>query len=264
MRAKASRDIARVLVDNGADIECLNRQSQTPLHSFFNPVVLELARQHSQCVDTISTDVRGMTLAHYFSWTNLSLPVDFQLFEHDDEILHARDATGRTPLHLASQRGNISVMSYLLSQLEGVNWARSDAAGNTPMHEAVKSSRAPEAIELLGKNKLSISSKNSEGHTPLQHAALWGTVAAISDLLSRDPMGIHSRDDRGRGLLALARETENENVASWLLENHGQILASDGRIVEQRAKLSFVATRKAMLLIGTGALAFVALLVSFM
>ncbi|KAL8861174.1 MAG: hypothetical protein Q9178_002390 [Gyalolechia marmorata] len=212
VRSKVDFNLARTLLNHGADISCLNNRKRTPLHAFFSPIISQLALHSPESMNAITTDASGMTLAHYFSWTHQSSPTDFQ-FPNISTHLKARDAAGRTPLHFASQRGNIPVMQYLLSQYQYPARMQPDNQGNTVVHEAVQSSRAPAALALLSMHGFSLKQRNNGGHTPAQYAVLWGTVAATEMLLDRDP-GV---GEGKRGLVALARRTENLDVEAWLL-----------------------------------------------
>ncbi|KAL8919868.1 MAG: hypothetical protein Q9172_004773 [Xanthocarpia lactea] len=212
VRAKVDFNLARTLLNHGADISCLNNRKRTPLHAFFSPIISQLALHSPESMNAITTDASGMTLAHYFSWTHQSSPTDFQ-FPNISTHLRARDAAGRTPLHFASQRGNIPVMQYLLSQYQYPARMQPDNQGNTALHEAVQSSRAPAALALLLMHGFSLKQRNNGGHTPAQYAVLWGTVAATEMLLDSDP-GV---GEGKRGLVALARRTENVDVEAWLL-----------------------------------------------
>ena len=222
VREQVDYDVARILLDNGAELESLNTRFQTPLHSFFSPLVVQLARRHASTMEDMPTDVRGMNLAHYFSWTNSSVPADFQCLPNVRALLGCHDADGRTPLHLAAHRGNIAVMEYLLSQSPSRDHALTDNKGNTTMHQAVLSVRAPDAIKLLLSHNFSLNVRNHKGHTPIQHAARYGTVEALSFLIERDPALVTCQDTHGHGLLALAEGFENKKVVAWLISKFGE------------------------------------------
>lgn len=222
MRAKVDLNLARTLIDHGADIECLDNRKRTPFHTFFSPIVSKLAQHCPESMNAMTKDAGGMTLAHYFSWTCASSPADFQVLPNIDNLLKARDEAGRTPLHFAAQRGNIPVMEYLLSQYQVPASMQPDSEGNTPLHEAVQSSRAPAAITLLLAHGFSLEQRNEKGHTVFQHAVLWGTVPATQMLFERDPGFIAWRDKDGQNMLTLARQTENVDVEAWLEKHFGK------------------------------------------
>ena len=228
VRGNVDYNIARVLLENGADLESLNIRKQTPLHSFFSPLVLAVAQRHCSSLDILSTDARGMNLAHYFSWTNSSVPSDFQYLPSEASFLQSRDVEGRKPHHLAAQRGNKDVLDYLLTQTTGPHDTLADKSGNTLVHYAVFSTRAPDTIRLLLSRGLSLEAQNARGHTPLQHAACWGSVEALSFLLNIDPEGLIAQDNRGDNLLALARSVENKKVEMMLIARYGELMRNNG------------------------------------
>lgn len=222
VREKANYDVVRILLDNGADLESLNTRFQTPLHSFFSPLVAQIARRHASTIDHKPIDVRGMNLAHYFSWTNSSIPADFQCLSNLETLLDCRDAEGRTPLHLAAHRGNIAVMEYLLLQTSRSDHRLPDSKGNTAMHHAVLSVRAPDAIRLLLSQNFLLDARNHKGHTPTQHAARHGTVEALSFLIECSPALVTCQGTHDDGLLALAEGFDNVKVVAWLISKFGE------------------------------------------
>ena len=224
VREKVDYDVARTLIDNGADLESRNGRKQTPLHSFFNPLVGQIVPRHASSLEDFSADTRGMNLAHYFGWSKSSTPSDFQHLPDLPSLLNQSDSQGRKPVHLAVERGNLPVVEYLLSQSTSSKQSMVDFRGNTLMHFAVKSVRAPDTISLLLKHGLRLDVRNLKGHTPLQFAACFGTTEALSYLLDLDPSSIDVRDASGNDLLTLARRVENEINASWLLLRYGEDL----------------------------------------
>lgn len=168
-----------------------------------------------------------MNLAHYFSWTNTSVPSHFQYLPSAASFLHCPDAEGRKPIHLAAQRGNTVVLDYLLMRTTSPYDTPIDKGGNTLLHHAVLSIRAPDTIRLLLSRDFCLEAQNAQGHTPLQHAARWGTAEALLFLLSLDPEEITAQDACGNNLLALARSVENKKVETMLMTRYGHLLRND-------------------------------------
>ena len=246
IRGNVNYDIARILLDNGADLESLNIRKQTALHAFFSPLLSAVARRHTSSLEILSADARGMNLAHYFSWSNSSVPTDFQYLPSIASLLHRPDAEGRKPAHLAAQRGNTVVLDYLLGHHRSPFDTLVDDSGNTLLHHAVLSIRAPDTIRLLLSQGLCLEARNSRGHTPLQHAAYWGTQEAVSFLLDLDPAELAVKDARGYDLLELARLADNEKVEAVLVSRYGELLrarrpiCSQDRYFQSRRKSSLV------------------------
>ena len=227
VRRNVDYDIARILLENGADLESLNIRKQTPLHSFFSPLVSTLAQRHCSSLPVVSTDARGMNLAHYFSWSNSSVPSNFQHLPNETSFLNQLDTEGRKPHHLAAQRGNIVVLDYLLTRTTSPHDTLVDRSGNTLLHHAVLSIRAPDTIRLLLSRGFCLEAQNTQSHTPLQYAACWGTAEAVSFLLNLDPEDVIAQDAHGNDLLALARSGENRKVEKLLVTRYGELLQNN-------------------------------------
>jgi ankyrin repeat protein len=110
-------------------------------------------------------------------------------------------------------------MEYLLLQNPTSDHTLPDNKGNTAMHHAVLSVRAPDAIKLLLSRNFLLDVRNHKGHTPIQHAARYGTVEALSFLMKRNPALVICQDTHDYGLLALAESFENKKVIAWLISN---------------------------------------------
>jgi ankyrin repeat protein len=102
-------DIMSLLLENGADVESLDRQIMTPLHRASSGGKLEAVR----C-----------------------------LLDHGANI-NARAVDGRTPLHCAIRNNNTQAARFLLERGADVNARDND--GNTPSHLAEEQ----EVVELL-------------------------------------------------------------------------------------------------------------------
>jgi ankyrin repeat protein len=97
------------------------------------------------------------------------------LIEYDPAHINARNMTGRTPLHWASQNPHFkggSVPRLLLEHGADI-YAQGDD-GWTPLHVAALVDGALEVVRLLLEHGADVEVKNEEGKTTLQVAAARG------------------------------------------------------------------------------------------
>jgi ankyrin repeat protein len=156
---------------------------------YFNPKHLLACRQ--------SIDVRGWTPLHYASRFSDQDIIEFLLqkgFRCDAQTIssynclhlaacnknigvikliwdnfgngdkNAKDFKGFAPIHLASAKGHISIVKYLLDQSDIEKQPLNQDQSN-PLHEAVMF-KQKEVVELLLKNGLDKNLKNKKGETP--------------------------------------------------------------------------------------------------
>jgi ankyrin repeat protein len=182
--------IVHHLLTHGADLTHQNSNDQTPLHTFFNTTSQLLIQYHQDDLDTSLQDYRGMQIVHYVSWSKTAGAKDVsRCLGAKTSSLNIEDEQGRTPLHLALQRGNIELISYLLDQrgqdrptLASTTW-ESDRRGRTLLHYAIESRRT-EAVDILLKAGFDdIGAVDFDGRSALHHAASKGNLVAVKKLL---------------------------------------------------------------------------------
>lgn len=85
--------------------------------------------------------------------------------------LDEKDIEGKTPLHLAAEKGFINIVKIILShQLKNDLINIQDKKGNTPVHLAAKNNH-PSVVSALLKNGANYEEKNKDGQTCLHLAA---------------------------------------------------------------------------------------------
>jgi ankyrin repeat protein len=130
-------DLARFLIEHGADVAAQDRDGPTPLHRASSRGHVNVARLLMEYgADAASQDEHGRTPLHppssggYFT-SNADLVR--LLVEHGADAA-AQDEHGWTPLHEASSRGDVGLAQLLIEC--GANAAVQDKHRSTPLHRA--------------------------------------------------------------------------------------------------------------------------------
>ncbi|KAM6907737.1 receptor-interacting serine/threonine-protein kinase 4 [Xenentodon cancila] len=173
--------IARLLVDRGAAINEADGQGRTPAH---------VACQHGQenvirVLLSRGADVRikgkdNWTALHFAAWQG-HLGIVKLLVKQAGADVDGQTSDGRTPLHLASQRGQYRVARILIELGADVHMA--SAGLNTPLHVAAETGHTSTS-RLLIKHQADIHAQNTHGLTPLHLAVQRGHLATVKMLIA--------------------------------------------------------------------------------
>ncbi|XP_004404364.1 PREDICTED: ankyrin repeat domain-containing protein 6 isoform X4 [Odobenus rosmarus divergens] len=143
--------------------------------------------------------------------------------------LDVQDDGDQTALHRASVVGNTDVIAALIQ--EGCALDRQDKAGNTALHLACQNSHSQSTrVLLLGGSRADL--KNNAGDTCLHVAARYNHLSIIKLLLSAF-CSVHEKNQAGDTALHVAAALNHKKVVKILLE-----AGADGTIVNNVLRFS--------------------------
>ncbi|KAI0926197.1 hypothetical protein AcW1_010362 [Taiwanofungus camphoratus] len=146
-----SLDIARYLIDQGAEVDCSDSLGWTPLHIAASAGHEEIVRELiGSGADVNRRNDKGLTPMHY-SASKSHVEIGKLLISRGADI-NARDKANQTPLHRAATTGSTGFINILLNPPEGSPKTRlntADRVGNTPLHLAMESAHAEAACLLI-------------------------------------------------------------------------------------------------------------------
>ena len=95
--------------------------------------------------------------------------------------VNVKDAVGRTPLHIAAEKGDIDVAMFLIETGADVNVT--DANGNTPLIFIIHKTADLKMIKRLLEKGAAVNTQNHTGETALMYAAWRGHTNIVHLLL---------------------------------------------------------------------------------
>lgn len=211
--------VTRLLLDRGAAINETDGQGRTPAH---------VACQHGQenvirvlLSRGADAHVKGKddwTALHLAAWQG-HLGIVKLLVKQAGANVDGQTTDGRTPLHLASHRGQYRVARILIEL--GADVHVTSAGLSTPLHVAAETGHTSTS-RLLIKHQADIHAFDAHGLTPLHLAARRGHLATVKMLIEEGADA--SRPSRAlRTPCHLAAESGHGEVLKELLQHcpHG-------------------------------------------
>ncbi len=229
-----SVEVAKLLIDQGADVSIRDYRGRTPIHSAAVQNSVEVAKLLiDQGADFSVTDKDGRTPMHSAAWQN-SVEVAKLLIDHGANV-NARDKKGRTPMHRAAWQNSVEVAKLLIVQ--GADVSPRQKVGYTPMHRAAWQNSV-EVAKLLIDHGADVSVKNKYGSTPMHSAAI-GNSMEVAKLLIDFGADVDLRDKDGRTPMHSAAWQNSVEVAKLLIDLGADVSVrnKDGNTPLQMAKL---------------------------
>ncbi|KAE9066191.1 hypothetical protein PF005_g27076 [Phytophthora fragariae] len=178
-------DVAKFLLDAGANIDALDESGKTPLHYCVQEgglLVTDLLLSRGASIDAEDKD--GFSpLALVLQWGNVSL---LQLFLNHHQCVatpERQDFSGAVLLQAVDYRAEEAVRYIVENEYASV--AVCNAWGETPMHLAIKQ-RNPPLMELLNDLDpagVSLVAVTADFETPAHYAARYGSHREVEILL---------------------------------------------------------------------------------
>jgi ankyrin repeat protein len=191
-----SLEVARLLIDHGADLEVQDKHGNTPLHEASMSESVEIARLLLELgAATTAQNERGLTPLHLASRSG-NVDIARLLIEHRADVA-VKDERGSTPLHDASAFGSLDVACLLVEH--GAATTSQDNDGVTPLHQ-VSRLGIVDIGRLLIEHGADLAAQSNFGSTPLRDALFTGSME-IARLLVEKGADLGAQDEHGNTML---------------------------------------------------------------
>lgn len=188
---KNDTDLAKLLLDNKADIDAVNNNNETPLRIAIaglqeNIAILLLDRGASIAASDQTLSKKRLPLIHkatnHMIHCGTARAQMFSTLLEQKADINTRDAFGDTPLHDAACYAvyNTAPLSLLLESKADINTQNNDL--ETPLHQAAFNKNTYTVIWLIN-NKAALDMPNKNGSTPLDFAMQQQHTGLIKILL---------------------------------------------------------------------------------
>ena len=189
-------DIARLLLEHGADLHAQANDGETPLHAAAKWGQVKVLRVLLECGANAGVeDNQGATPLHIGSdgprWrpfvTNYEkLEVVRMLLKHGADV-GAKDKNGRSPLHTATEAGLIETVRVLLEH--GADVGAKDSKGRSPLHTATEAGLV-EIVRVLLEHGAKVSVEDNEDNLPFLVVSAEGDEEIMELLSEHGALGV--------------------------------------------------------------------------
>jgi ankyrin repeat protein len=163
------------------------------------------------------------TALHYAIIWGLHFIVEFLIIERSHDVNPRGFSANATPLHLASERGQVKTALILIEH--GADATAQNKDGETPLHMALCRGKVGVARMLIERGP-SVSAQNKDGETPLHLALRLGQLGVARMLIERSP-DMSAQNKNGETPLHLALRRRQVEVARMLIDRNPVISAQN-------------------------------------
>ena len=213
-------EVARLLVEHGADATAQDDQGWTPLHWAVKEGNMDLAcLLIENGAKATAQDNDGWTPLH---WAMLggSVNISHFLVKHGADLT-AQDSDGLTPLHWAVKEGSVDLTRIFVEN--GADVAVKDNYGSTPLHWAVLK-ESVDLTQLLAEHGADPTVQDIHGWTPFYWAVHEGKVNLALLLLRHGP-GVTAEGNDSPSPLNWGVRKEVQRLQRFLIK-HSENLAT--------------------------------------
>ena len=185
---KGNTTVAKLLIENGANLELQDNEGLTPFHQAYSKNDLEFAKlliQNGANIDAI--DVEGDTALHYAVDNNQIIWVNFLL--ENGANLNIKNLNGDIPLFSFSDIIQQDTLATLTQH--GANINALNGNGVTWLHEAIEDGYHLEFVRFLLSLGASPYKKNIGGFTPIEYALKTNNSMALKMMITYQQSGVH-------------------------------------------------------------------------
>ncbi|KAH0608836.1 uncharacterized protein H6S33_001064 [Morchella sextelata] len=234
---EAHIEVARLLIDHGADVSARDSGQKTPLHEALERGHLEIARLLIDHGADVSAKSSYQSTPLHEAAEEGYLEIARLLIDHGADV-SARDSGQRTPLHEAAERGHLEVARLLIDHGANVSASTSGWTNGTLLHVAAAMGHL-EVARLLIDRGADVSARDSGQRTPLHEAAVMGHLELARLLIDHGAV-VSAKDSGQKTPLHEAAVMGHLEVARLLID-HGADVSAKGS--SQRTPLHGAAKR---------------------
>ena len=212
-----SGEILRCLIENGADVNGVNKVKHTPLmiaakRGHINALTLLI--KHGADVDLQDSD--GYKALHFAVYGSDISSEIFSCLIGIGADVNARTNNGVTPLMIAAEEGHINAVTSLVKC--GANVHLQDKDGQTALHHAMQSPQASicEVLSCLIKNGADVNAHTFHNETPLMLASRDDHVNVVTFLI-KHRADVDLQDKDGDTALHYAASSSLPEIVETLL-----------------------------------------------
>ena len=225
-------DVVQMLVECGADVSTQDKDGRTPLHRASSMGHIDVAQMLvERGADVSAHDKNGWTPLHW-AFSRSHVDVARMLVERGADV-SAQAQDRWTPLHWAFSKGHVDLARMLVEH--GADLSAQDEDGWTPLHLACSDGHVNVA-RMLVERGADMSAQDKDGWTPLHWASVDGHVDVAQMLVERSA-DVSTQDKDGWTPLHCASSGGYVDVAQMLVERGADVSAQtqDGRTPLQLA-----------------------------